>query len=182
MNANPFADNKTRRGSRLDMKKAVKIRAKLTVLMFFLLVSSIPTFAQRSGFGQGIILGEPVGFISKMWLGPSNAAAVTIAPKFEGDNPHFTLHIDYLWHDFSLIGNKSDLPVYFGIGGTWRLTKDENQYGARFPVGLNYLFARVPMDLFVEVAPIVNLAPRPHFRLNAGIGTRFFFGSRRRTP
>jgi hypothetical protein len=42
-------------------------------------------------------------------------------------------------------------------------------------VGLAYAFADVPIDLFLEVAPILNVVRDTEFDLEGGIGARFYF-------
>jgi hypothetical protein len=45
----------------------------------------------------------------------------------------------------------------------------------RLPVGLEYLFQRAPLDLFVEVVPVLDLTPESTVNVSASIGTRYFF-------
>ena len=81
---------------------------------------------------------------------------------------------DYVWHSFNLINVSSGrLPLYYGIGGRMILS-DDPLVGVRIPVGLNYQFAS-PMDLFVEIVPILDLIPSTDFNLGGGVGVRFWF-------
>jgi len=47
--------------------------------------------------------------------------------------------------------------------------------GVRVPVGISYLFDSVPVDLFLEVAPVVDLVPSTGLGWNSGIGIRYYF-------
>ena len=47
--------------------------------------------------------------------------------------------------------------------------------GIRFPVGLDYNFDGAPLDIFVQIVPILELAPKTDFELEGAIGARFFF-------
>ena len=40
---------------------------------------------------------------------------------------------------------------------------------------LNYIFETSPFDVFLEVVPVLDLAPDTEFDFNAAIGARFFF-------
>ncbi|HEX9654223.1 MAG TPA: hypothetical protein VGA99_10980 [bacterium] len=150
----------------------------LTVLLL------LPNFAaaQNRGFGIGIILGEPTGISLKNWLSPSSALDFAVAWSFERYNS-FTIHADYLKHNFRLIRvEKGTLPFYYGIGGRIKLkdedapaNDDEARLGARVPAGLAYHFENVTLDVFIEVVPILELVPSTDFTIGAAIGIRYFF-------
>ena len=130
--------------------------------------------AQDSGFGLGIILGEPTGISAKLWTGQSTAIDGAVACSF-GRNEALHLHVDYLFHYFNLFDiENGKLPLYFGIGGRVKLT-DDTKVGVRIPVGIDYMFSNAPVDIFLEVVPLLNLVPDTDFDINAGLGVRFFF-------
>jgi len=128
------------------------------------------------GFGLGIMVGEPTGVNFKNWTGSKTAFVGGAAWSFT-DNGSFAFHLDYVFHNFDWISvEKGRLPVYFGIGGRIKLQDvGDDSIGARIPVGLDYLLADAPLDFFVEVVPVLDLAPKTEFNLNAAIGGRFFF-------
>ncbi len=130
--------------------------------------------AQDSGFGLGIIVGEPTGISAKLWTGQSTAIDGAVAWSF-GRNEAMHIHVDYLFHYFNLFNiEKGKLPLYFGIGGRVKLA-DDTKVGVRIPVGIDYMFSNAPVDIFLEVVPLLNLVPDTEFDINAGIGVRFFF-------
>jgi hypothetical protein len=69
---------------------------------------------------------------------------------------------------------KGRLPWYYGIGGRV-VTGDKAVLGVRIPLGLVYELASDPIDLFVEIVPVLDVAPSTGFRLNGAIGGRFWF-------
>ena len=133
------------------------------------------TLAQDSGFGLGIIVGDPTGLSGKYWLGNNSAIDGAAAWSFGGDGA-LHLHADYLLHNFSLITiPKGKLPLYYGIGGRIKFS-DDARVSVRIPVGLDYMLEGAPLDLFLEIVPMLDLVPDTDFSLNAGLGIRYFFG------
>jgi len=91
------------------------------------------------------------------------------------DDGNFHLHVDYLFHNFGYFDvEKGALPFYLGIGGRVRF-EDDSRVGIRFVLGLEYFLEDWPFGLFVEVAPIIDLAPETEGDVNGGLGARFYF-------
>jgi hypothetical protein len=139
--------------------------------------------AQERGTGLGIIVGEPTGISLKSWLGKSTAFDAALAWSFDG-NDFIQVHGDYLTHNFTLLTvEKGRLPFYYGIGGHIKFFNTEGKksddtrtrLGVRIPLGLAYLFEKTTLDIFVEVAPVLNLVPETEFELGAALGIRYFF-------
>jgi hypothetical protein len=156
---------------------------KRQIAIACLLASSFCTGvrAQDHGIGIGIIVGEPTGLSAKAWTGGITAFDFAAAWSFShGSALH--LHGDFLLHRFDLIQvDPGTLPLYYGIGARLKF-RDESggdnedaRFGMRIPVGLAYLFDDAPLDVFVEVVPLLDLAPDTEFTLNASIGIRYFF-------
>src|SRR5262245_11820038 len=153
-------------------------RIALVAMVYFLAGAGRAT-AQDSGFGLGVIIGEPTGLSMKFWQSRSTAIDLAAAWSFI-DESAFHLHADFLWHKFDLIRvSEGKLPLYFGLGARVKFTDSNSdndaKVGIRFPVGLDYLFASVPFDAFVEVVPILDVAPESDVTLNASIGFRYWF-------
>lgn len=133
--------------------------------------------AAQGYFGLGGVFGEPTGVSGKLWVTDRMAVDMAAAWSFSGHDEALHLHADYLLHNFDLISvDQGRLPVYFGIGGRVKFA-DDSEIGVRIPVGLAYIFDNTPLDIFLEVVPILDLAPDTELDWNAGIGARFFFGS-----
>lgn len=152
---------------------------KQLILVAFLVVVVVRGSAQEQGFGLGIVIGDPTGLAAKSWTGSDRALAFALAWGGIGnDNGYFHVQGDYLFHHFNLITvAKGKLPVYYGPGARLRVADNSStRFGIRFPVGLNYLFEGAPVDVFLEVAPTLDLIPGTSFDLDAGIGFRYWFG------
>ena len=146
---------------------------RLSVL-FSMLCFMTTAQAQERGLGLGVILGEPSGISGKSWLAKKTALAGAVAWSLENEEA-LHLHLDHLFHDFdSMPVEQGTLALYYGFGGRIKFA-DESTISIRIPIGLNYLFATAPMDLFLEVVPMLDLIPRTEVNLNGGIGIRYFF-------
>jgi hypothetical protein len=147
----------------------------LIVLMAFLMLGS--ALAQEEGFGLGVIIGEPTGISCKGWTGNRSAIDFAAAWSFE-KKAAVHLHGDLLWHNFGAVeAERGDINLYYGIGGRIKF-EDDGKAGIRFPLGLGYIFDNAPLDFFLEVVPILDLAPKTDFSLNAAMGMRYFFGQK----
>ncbi len=151
------------------------------ILIFALLIVSMPAAhsetAQEGRFGLGVIAGEPTGPCFKLWTSQRTAIDGAVAWSF-AKNTGMHLHADYLVHVYDLIDVETGrLPLYYGIGGRIRFgegDRDDN-IGVRIPVGLVYLVENIPLDVFFEIVPILDLAPDTDLDFNAALGVRYFF-------
>jgi hypothetical protein len=148
---------------------------KRPLLLFVLaILLQMNVNAQERGFGLGIILGEPTGVSGKLWTSGQNAFDFAAAWSFQGDG-NLLLQADYVWHIFRLIPvPDGKLPFYVGVGGEVILA-DDPVIGVRVPLGLDYMFGNAPVDIFVELVPILRLAPSTDFDFAGGIGARYWF-------
>ena len=145
-------------------------------------------FAQSTGVGAGIILGVPTGISAKFWTSNTNAFDLAIGWSNEGEWTRYSngyyyyepsdlhIHADYLWHDFSAIRSQERFPIYYGFGFHF----DEgyaapSAFGLRGVIGVDWLPRTVPLDVFLEFAPVIFFTPGSGLGLDAGVGTRFFF-------
>ena len=151
---------------------------KRTILFIFTLVFILTNFSftQDKGFGLGVILGEPSGVSAKSWMTSTTAIDAALAWSFV-DNGALHIHADYLIHNFQLISidGKGKLPVYYGIGARIKFGDDDTRLAVRIPVGIDYLFGDAPVDIFLEVVPMLELIPKTKFQFNAALGARYFF-------
>lgn len=133
--------------------------------------------AQDRGFGVGFIVGEPTGAAAKLWQTRTTALDFAVAWSFaRGSALH--LHGDFLWHRFAVIHvDRGKLPIYYGLGARLKFEDEDEdtRLGVRFPVGLDYIFPSDPVDIFLEVVPILDLVSETDFSLNASFGVRYFF-------
>ncbi len=146
---------------------------KKTIIIALLAVFSIGIYAQDSGIGAGLIIGEPTGFSAKYWLSSNDALDGGVA--WSMTNNWFHVHADYLRHFFDVIPVEvGQLPLYAGIGVRLGFGTDF-VIGARIPLGINYLFEDYPIDIFLEVVPGILITPDTKFDMGGGIGVRYWF-------
>ncbi len=147
-----------------------------TVLLLIIVPQIAAAGSNKSGFGAGIIVGEPTGIDLKYWLGADSALQGAVAWS-TSSNSSMHLHLDYIIHKWDIIDVSSgSMPLYFGVGGRVKFRDDaDDDIGIRVPIGLAYMFANDPFDLFLEVVPILDLSPDTDFGFNAAIGGRWFF-------
>lgn len=152
------------------------------LILFFTLIAVLTPIAhgetaQEGQFGLGVIAGEPTGPCFKLWTSQRTAIDGAAAWSF-AKNAGIHLHADYLVHVSDLVEVESGrLLLYYGIGGRIRFAdgdRDDN-IGVRIPVGVAYLVEEVPLDVFFEIVPILDLAPDTDLDFNAALGVRYFF-------
>jgi hypothetical protein len=152
------------------MKQIGKVIVFLGV--FFVLAGS--AVEGRNGWGIGVILGEPTGISFKFWNSSNTAIDAAAAWSFKKEEK-LHLHMDYLFHNFKLFkARHGKLPLYYGIGCRVKF-EEETRVGVRFPVGICYILRETPIDIFFEIAPLLDLTPETDFNFNASIGVRYFF-------
>jgi len=134
-------------------------------------------------FGAGVIVGEPTGITAKYNLDAKMSIDGGIGWNTSGDDEiHF--YGSFLYHIYDLIKvPKGNLPLYIGGGLRFLNREDdknkgedeEDKFGIRIPVGVEYQFESLPLAAFAELAPVVNLTPDTDLDIEGGIGLRFFF-------
>lgn len=145
---------------------------KTVALMTMLVVSSLS--AQTPRYGAGVVVGEPTGFSTKIWFGKTVAADAAMAWSFlPRDIIH--IHTTLLFHHYDFLAPSSgSMPVFYGAGVTFRAS-EEIIFGIRAPVGVSYLFESLPVELFAELAPRLDLVPHAALGLNGALGVRYLF-------
>ena len=138
-----------------------------------LTLASARAVAQMPAFGLGAVIGEPTGISGKLWLSRRSAFDAVVGFSFARETA-LHLQLDYLFHIYDVIDPASGVAaIYIGVGARVK-TENETRFGLRVPVGVDYIFEDVPMDIFFEVAPILDVVPDASFRFNVAIGFRFF--------
>ena len=161
------------------IKKNVLARFATIIAAGSLFVSAaLPQAYGRDGIGFGASVGEPTGVSVKYWLDQTTAFDAACAWSLT-DNSPFQLHADYLIHGSSLTTSSSEikgsLPWYYGIGGRVKNINNKSHIGVRVPVGVTYLLAEAPIDIFGEITPVLDLKPSINLNWNAAIGVRYYF-------
>ncbi len=153
-------------------------------------------FQANKTFGLGFELGEPTGLNGKYFLSKSSALDFGIgwiySHYYYGDGAH--VYADYLWHPTSLVSAPAfELPVYIGVGlRFWDFhycvqrvcDYGGSAVGIRVPIGIAFDFNRVPLDIFIQLVPVLDFVNgdyfdryrnREHFGIDLSAGLRFWF-------
>jgi hypothetical protein len=156
-----------------------------------------PNSASNGGdFGLGLMLGEPTGLTGKYWLSETSAIDAGFAYSFGN---YTTVLADYLWHfpgAFASAGpSGNEFVPFVGIGGvlfisgnSWNGTyRDSNApffvgssgnsaaFGARIPLGIEFLPKAAPIGIFAEIDPGIGLLPSTFGFFGGEVGARFYF-------
>ncbi|HAF95974.1 MAG: hypothetical protein A2X34_02335 [Elusimicrobia bacterium GWC2_51_8] len=146
---------------------------KILLALVCLLAAGVkPLCAQKAGdFGAGVILGNPTGAAAKFWLNDSRALDAGV-----GFNTDLALYGDYLWHSWKVLPQPSEgrLPVYLGLGAQI-MDSAHNNFGLRAVAGIAYWLPRNPVEIFLELVPVLRFSNNDGVDLNAGIGLRYYF-------
>jgi hypothetical protein len=147
-------------------------------------------FEANKTFGLGLMIGAPTGLSGKYFLAPDRAIDFGVgAIGYYNGRDGLHLHADYLWHPVSLVSADAfELPFYVGIGarlfdfGCNGCKDNVAALGARVPFGIAFDFNNVPIDVFLELAVVVDVFVNDypgHDRLgadlNGAVGFRYYF-------
>jgi hypothetical protein len=158
-------------------------RRVMTVLAVASICISVAV-ARPQGIGLGLMAGEPSGFSAKVWTGPHVALDAGLGYSYWWYGQALQVHGDVLWHTNSLLQSSDDgyLPLYVGLGARVKLASEGNDHayplraGLRIPFGVEYVFASVPIGLFLELVPVIDLTPDARgFGGNSAVGFRYYF-------
>ena len=153
-------------------------------------------FEANKTFGLGLELGEPTGLNGKYFLSRSGALDFGLGwmfgPYYYGEGFH--IYADYLWHPISLVSASAfELPLYVGGGlRFWDFhycfqgicNYGGSAIGVRIPVGVAFDFNRVPLDIFIQLVPVIDFitgdyynrfGDRAHLGIDASAGIRYWF-------
>jgi hypothetical protein len=147
---------------------------RIIILTALLLLVSAAMISAQPFLGLGIIAGQPTGLTAKLWLSPRTSLDGAIAWSFL-DSGAVYAHTDFQYHSFRRgVFGQGGFGVYAGIGARY-LFSQIFSLGVRVPVGLVYVFGNVPMDIFLEAAPTLELIPATEISGGGAIGMRYYF-------
>ena len=146
----------------------------LLVIVLLFIISNL-NFAQQKGFGLGVVLGEPTGISAKFWLTPGTALDFGLGYSFTSSNSVFDFYADYVFHSSDMINSTENFVVYYGPGARLKIKESTSRLGVRGVIGILWLPRGTNFDVFVEVAPILDIIPATKFDFSGGIGGRYFF-------
>jgi hypothetical protein len=160
------------------------LRVGTAILALTFLLSSQPVKAQGPdgrSFGFGLILGDPYGLTLKFWTDYEGAFDVDFGYSYFGP---LRLQGDYLWHfnafrsDIVRMYAGPGLALAFGNGsayyGDHDLVYNGIGVGARVIFGVDVIPRRTPIEIFLELGPLIAFVPGVGVGLDAGVGIRFY--------
>ncbi len=146
------------------------------------LARELPKFSDDpEGIGVGVGIGEPMGFAVAYRPNSKHTLAALTGWSLSDKSLH--LHVDYLVtvRSFELEESPVTLDVYTGVGPTLNLGRDADGpgLGARVPLGISLAFEE-PVDIFVELAPVLGVVPEIKPHASGTIGVRGWFRPQQR--
>ena len=166
---------------REGMKRTI---ALLSIVAVLSIVCAKDTRSQGR-VGIGFIVGDPTGFSFKYKFSSMNAldGALGFSP-FD----RFRMHVDYLW--ISRPFSNQQFSLTYGAGAAIGFGSSEHidyrgryvyftrdvpmGFGVRVPLGVSYLIPRSPVELTLELAPMVIFAPNGGVGIDGGLAVRFY--------
>ena len=181
-----------------SMSMVAVFRHGIVLAVFFSLVYSNSALAQAGGeIGIGYFDGPTSGPTVSLMVSPGNALKIVAPTSFE----NIVLDYQYIYWDVlgKQFANRVRFGVYFGVG--WDLSlmgnnkddkggKDEDKAGReklslimRIPVGFSIRLVKFPVELFLELAPMLEIYNGSDFDVKAsnlelgsvGVGLRYHF-------
>ncbi len=157
-------------------------------------------FEANKTFGLGLELGDIVGITGKLFVTGNQAIDFGIGDLYECyyiygcNNGGLHIYADYLFHPLVLTrADAFELPFYVGAGlrfwdfgyGCDRFGNctNANAFGIRVPLGLDFDFNNVPLDIFVQLVPTLDFfrdynGPNTHnvgLDFDFSVGVRYWF-------
>src|SRR5579871_2901707 len=139
---------------RLGRVMAAVVSVMIPVALMIPDVCASPQPGQPGDFALGALFGAPTGLSMKYWFTETTAVDGALAWHF-GDEQRLQIHADHLWHIQVPGWNVPNgrLPVYIGAG-LRVIAGDDSEAGVRIPLGLAYLVAKAPIEVFAEIVPV----------------------------
>ncbi len=159
--------------------------AVVAVVLLLLAAASNDARAQNR-FGAGFMFGDPTGIAWKYRFSRTNTLDGGL-----GFSPfdRYRIHVDYLWNSYPF--HENQLYLYYGVGAAigfgragyvfvdqrngYFYSNEEMGFAARVPVGLGYLIPQSPIEIFLEVAPLMIFTPTTDVGVDVGLGGRVYF-------
>ena len=132
------------------------------------------------------MFGVPSGLSGKYYVGSDTAIDFGFGTYYRHRyDSAVNLHADFLWHPLVLAQTEPFwLPLYFGLGarfldhGNDRDRNHDTHVGLRVPLGIAFDFNNVPLDIFLEVAFVLDFIREDghgYSDFNTAFGLRYYF-------
>lgn len=151
---------------------------KTLLTVFTLLISTSSLSAQNEGFAVGAQMFSPTGITAKATI--SESAAVTGVVGFNFNEFNNFIHLQT---NLILNGNSDAFDIesgilrpYYGVGVNFTFLENlDTDIGFRIPLGMEYSFQDQPFEMYMDIAPTVNVERTSAFFLSSSMGFRYFF-------
>ena len=150
-------------------------------LAILLLLLSTKAMATDGDFGFGLIVGEPIGISANYKFAPYRSVDAALSYNFE-NNDRYYIHSTYLFLHPKTIMDESNMNMgwYSGIGARFKYHDNRNnddhyRLGARAVIGSSMNLRPFPVEFFLELAPVLDVAPSTELDLTAALGFRYYF-------
>jgi hypothetical protein len=153
------------------------LRNFLRAALLMLTVASAAHAAAPGPFGLGISLIDPTGISANYYYDKQTSFAAALG----WGSKHLRLNLDHLWSRRDIIViDRTPIDLYFGLGARYfqhekRNGDDDSEIGIRFPVGVSYIFRKVPIQLYGELGPALVIVDESAFIIDIAIGGRYYF-------
>jgi hypothetical protein len=124
------------------------------------------------------VIGDPTGLSLKFWgIVQNSALQVNIGGGGFVAPADLSVSGSFLFHE--LLTRETPINVYLGVGAFAGINQgrhgDEAVFGILVPLGLELILSEVPLDLFIEVPPVIGFSTKgkPLAGLTFGIGLRY---------
>lgn len=147
------------------------------MLSLVLLNASALTTVPSSGISIGIVIGDPTGLSLKFWgIGQNSALQLHVGGGGFIAPADLSVSGSLLFH--ALLTRETPVNGYLGVGayaGVKTGKNDQAVIGIMVPLGLEFIFTEIPLDLFIEVPPVIGFTTEGEVKpgLAFGIGLRF---------
>ena len=154
----------------------MKFKTVFTFFTLFIATSSLT--AQNEGFAVGAQLFSPTGISAKATISDKAAISGVLAFNINEFSNSVNLQTNLILNgkDDTFNIESGLLRPYYGVGVEIRFSENfDNGIGIRLPLGIEYALQDQPLELYMDMAPTINIGPSSAFFLSSSMGVRYFF-------
>jgi hypothetical protein len=147
-----------------------------TFFSFFFLLTLLTPAANAGDLGLGLVIGAPIGISGNYFTSQNQSIDAVLAFNFGGHHTYF--HSTFLrHHQKTLLVDGVGINSFWGLGARIQIKyhQDDFKFGPRLSGGFLYKVRSSPVDIFCEVALIVDLIENTGLSANLGLGARHYF-------
>lgn len=142
------------------------------------MAAAVSLKAQEQGFALGANLFSPTGANIKVTFNESVAFTGVVSFNLNDYNNQLGLQANIIKNgDKNQFNLESGLlRSYFGGGVNLHFPEfGKSSFGLRVPVGIEYLLEGQPLEIYMDIAPSLDLSPNTGFYFGSSMGVRYYF-------